>query len=147
MSSELERQLRAEEGSSRWAYADHLGFMTIGIGRLCDKRKPGSGLSDEEQSYLLDNDMAAKLKELLKAVPWINELDPPRKDALLNMSFQMGAAGLAKFVNSLALLRAKRYAESADNFMQSLWARQTPERAKRVTDQIRLGIYQYKPGF
>ncbi len=147
MSTELERQIRGEEGSSRWAYRDSRGYNTIAIGRLCDKRMPSSGLSDEEQTYLFNNDQERTLKEVMELVPWINELDMPRKDALLNMAFQMGAGGLAGFVNSLAMLRSKNYAGAADNFLKSAWARQTPERARRVTDQIRLGVYQYKPGF
>lgn len=38
----LATQLRQEEGSVPHAYQDHLGFWTIGIGRLVDQRKPGS---------------------------------------------------------------------------------------------------------
>src|SRR3546814_4909826 len=68
--------------------------------------------------------------------------DPVRATALLSMAFQMGAAGLAGFKNSLKLVEQKRWAEAAANMMLSKWAKQTPERAARVTKMIETGAYQ-----
>lgn len=144
---ELERQLRGEEGSSRWVYRDSRGLDSIGIGRLCDHRVPSSGLEDWEQSWLFNNDCVRTLKEAEQFLPWIHELDQTRKDAILNMCFQMGAAGVAKFTRSMAFIRAKEWQLAAQNLAQSSWRQQTPERAIRVIDQIRTGVYQYKPGF
>jgi lysozyme len=45
-------QLTREEGKRRSAYQDHLGYWTIGVGRLIDARK-GGGLSDEESTESL----------------------------------------------------------------------------------------------
>ena len=39
-------------------------------------------------------------------------------------------------------VKARDYDGAAKNMLKSLWARQTPERAKRVTDQIRTGVWQ-----
>src|SRR3546814_11758334 len=61
------------------------------------------------------------------------------------MAFQMGAAGLAGFKNSLKLVEQKRWAEAAANMMLSKWAKQTPERAARVTKMIETGAYQACP--
>ena len=44
--------LRRDEGRVRHAYQDHLGYWTIGVGRLIDQRK-GGGLSEDEIDYLL----------------------------------------------------------------------------------------------
>src|SRR3546814_3926036 len=68
--------------------------------------------------------------------------DPVRATALLSMAFQMGAAGLAGFKNSLKLVEQKRWAEAAANMMLSKWAKQTPERAARVTKMIETGAYK-----
>src|SRR3546814_2002261 len=54
----------------------------------------------------------------------------------------VGAAGLAGFKNSLKLVEQKRWAEAAANMMLSKWAKQTPERAARVTKMIETGAYQ-----
>jgi len=68
---------------------DHLGYWTIGVGRLIDKRK-GEGLSAEESAYLLSNDIEKRDKELQKRLPWAVKLDDARYGVLLNMAFQMG---------------------------------------------------------
>lgn len=65
MRAELTKQLRRDEGEVLSAYQDHLGYWTIGVGRLIDKRK-GGGLTSEESDYLLGNDIDKRDKELQK---------------------------------------------------------------------------------
>lgn len=134
--SKLEKDLDNDEGFVSHAYQDHLGYWTIGIGRLIDKRK-GGGITREEAYYLLRNTLGAKFKEMDAAMPWWRDQPEPVQRALANMAYQMGVPGLMKFKNTLALIQAKKYNEAADNALKSLWAKQTPERAKRVTDLIR----------
>src|SRR3546814_3364019 len=87
---------------------------------------------------LLANDIADKIAEISDWPAWqAVKADPVRATALLSMAFQMGAAGLAGFKNSLKLVEQKRWAEAAANMMLSKWAKQTPERAARVTKMIR----------
>lgn len=131
--------LEGEEGRIRSAYQDHLGYWTIGIGRLVDKRK-GGGLSDAEINLLLANDIAAKAEAMKDWPSWqaVSD-DPVRGTALLSMCFQMGPQGLAGFKNSLALVAQKRWADAAANILKSKWAQQTPARAKRVAAMIETG--------
>ena len=145
MKPELTKQLRRDEDEILHAYPDHLGYLTIGVGRLIDKRK-GGGITPEESAYLLSNDIDKRQAELLRRIPWVSTLDPVRFGALLNMAFQLGVDGLLGFRNSLELMRTGQYREAADNFMKSKWANQTPNRARRITDQIRSGIWQYAEG-
>jgi lysozyme len=145
MSQELTRQLRGDEGEKLHVYADSLGYLTLGVGRLVDARK-GGGISKEESAYLLANDIEAKTAELTARLPWLYLLDPVRQGALVNMAFQLGVDGLLGFRNSLELMRTGQYREAADNFLKSKWANQTPNRARRITDQIRTGIWQYSEG-
>jgi len=135
----LKSELVAEEGEVLHAYQDHLGYWTIGVGRLIDERR-GGGITHEESMYLLGNDIARVVAELAEKIGGWNELDDVRKRALCSMAFQMGVDGLLGFRNTLAYIRAGDYERAADNAMQSLWARQTPSRAKRVTDMIRTGV-------
>lgn len=139
----LAHELRLDEGFIPHAYQDSLGYWTIGIGRLCDKRKAGSGLTEDEALYLLNNDITRCYDQLKKQIPWIMKLTDGRQRALVNMAFQLGIVGLMGFKNSLASLEAALvtgdYDRAADNFLNSKWAKQTPERAKRVTDMIRKG--------
>lgn len=137
----LEEQLRFDEGEKLTAYQDHLGFWTIGIGRLIDARK-GGGITKEESSYLLNNDIRRKTAEVKAAIPWFGKLDEVRQGVLLNMAFQMGTEGLLKFKNTLRMVESGQYDAAASGMLESLWARQTPERAKRLSEQMRTGVWQ-----
>lgn len=141
MSQELIKQLRRDEGEVLHVYNDSLGYATIGVGRLVDKRK-GGGITAEESAYLLDNDIAKVRSELLRRAPWMAELDPVRFGALQNMAFQMGVDGLLGFKNTLAMVRAGNWRGASDGMMNSLWSRQTPARAKRLSLQMLTGSWQ-----
>lgn len=132
---ELLVQLYRDEGEKLQAYQDSLGFWTIGIGRLIDARK-GGGITQEESGLLLLNDIKKHTDAVVSRLPWVVQLSPARLGALINMHFQMGN-GLFGFVNSLALIQAGRFEDAAKAMKESLWARQTPERALRITEQIR----------
>lgn len=146
MKSELERQLRGDEGVEPCVYKDHLGFETIGVGRLVDKRKPGAGLRSDEISYLLHNDIDDRIDQLTRRLPWFQNLDDARRGCLLNMSFQLGVDGLLGFKNTLKLIQDGKYDLAAHAMLQSLWSKQTPERAERMADQMRTGQWQYAKG-
>ena len=139
--NKIEAQLRRDEGEKLSAYQDHLGYWTIGVGRLIDARK-GGGLTREESTYLLQNDIMSKTKELNSKLSWISTLDPVRRAVLVNMAFQMGVEGLLKFRNTLAMIKAGQYADAASGMLESLWAQQTPARAQRLSTQMRTGVWQ-----
>lgn len=141
MKTELTKQLRRDEKEVLTAYKDHLGYLTIGVGRLIDERK-GGGITTEESAYLLSNDIDKREAELLRRAPWMARLDPVRFGALLNMAFQMGVDGLLGFVNTLAMVRAGNYEAAAKGMLASKWASQTPERALRISKQMETGVWQ-----
>lgn len=134
-------QLTLDEGKVKHAYQDHLGYWTIGVGRLIDKEK-GGGLSDEEIDYLLSNDIEKKYTELIKALPWVAQLHEARQAVLLNMAFQMGVSGLLKFTNTLQNIKNGKWDDASKGMLQSLWARQTPNRALKMAEQMRLGMWK-----
>lgn len=146
MRSELTRQLRGDEGVKATVYKDHLGYDTIGVGRLVDSRKTGAGLRSHEIDFLLQNDINDRIDQLMRRLPWFQDLDDARKGVLLNMSFQMGVDGLLGFKNTLAMVERGDYAAASQGMLQSLWARQTPERAKRMADQMKTGEWKYAKG-
>jgi lysozyme len=135
-------QIKQDEGLVLHAYSDSLGYTTIGYGRLIDKRK-GGGISQQEAEYLLQNDISGVIQALERQITFWNRLNEPRKAVLLNMAFQMGVAGLMKFKRTLSLIEIGEYAEAADNMLKSLWAKQTPNRANRLAEQMRTGQWVY----
>lgn len=139
----LATQLRHEEGSVPHAYQDHLGYWTIGVGRLIDRRK-GGGLSPDEIDYLLSNDITAKTREVFTALPWARELNEARQAVLIGMAFQMGTAGLLGFKNTLKHVQAGRWTQAATGMLASKWAEQTPGRAARMARQMETGEWQLR---
>lgn len=137
----LRAQLMRHEGVVPHAYQDHLGYWTIGAGRLIDARK-GGGLSKAEIDLLLDNDIEKHRKELFARAPWISELDQVRGEALINMAFNLGVTGLLEFKKTLAAVRRGDYQEAAAMMLQSTWARQVGKRAVELSEQMRTGQYQ-----
>lgn len=141
MISELTTQLNRDEGRRKSAYPDTLGYLTIGVGRLVDARK-GGGLRDDEMDYMLRNDINDRIDALTRALPWFQNLDDARKGVLLNMAFQLGTDGLLAFKNTLAKVQGGDYDAASAMMLQSKWATQTPERAKRLSDQMKDGKWR-----
>ena len=134
----LIQELERDEGRVLHAYADSLGFLTIGIGRLIDKRK-GGGISNEEADYLKANDIRRIQSTLDARYPWWRKLSPVRQRAMQNMAFQLGTGWPDVFKNTAALIQAGNFAEAGRALRQSLWHKQTPERSERVIRQWEQG--------
>lgn len=120
---EFIEQLKRHEGVVPHAYQDHLGYWTIGAGRLIDKRK-GGRLRPHEIDYLLANDVEDFVKEVKRNLPWWENLDPVRKAVLVNMAFNLGIKGLLGFKNTLKFVEQGDYDRAADNMLKSKWATQ-----------------------
>lgn len=134
----LEAELARDEGEVLHAYSDSEGYLTIGIGRLIDKRR-GGGISHEEAIYLLRNDIADKVRDLDGALPWWRSLSPVRQRVLVNMCFNLGLRGLLGFKNTLAAMEQGRYEDAAKGMRASKWSRQVGERAERLAEMIKQG--------
>src|SRR3546814_6643017 len=135
------KHLNREEGRIPHAYQDSLGYWTIGVGRLIDKRR-GGRLTNVEIDMLLANDIADKIAEISDWPAWqAVKADPVRAIALLSMAFQMGAAGLVGFKKSLKLVEPKRWAGAGANLLLSKWAkdRKSVVEGKRVSVRVNLG--------
>jgi lysozyme len=135
------KQIKRHEGFVSNAYKDSLGYLTIGYGRLIDKSK-GGGITESEAEYLLANDVNGVYDSLMHHLSCFTTLDAPRQAVLLNMAFQMGVHGLMQFKSTLNLIELGDYDSAADNMLKSLWASQTPNRAKEMATQMRTGQWQ-----
>lgn len=142
MIEKITAQLRRDEGTRATAYKDSMDFLTIGVGRLIDSRKPGAGLRPDEIEYLLRNDINDRVQALRKALPWFDGLSEARRGVLINMAFQLGTAGLLGFKSTLALIATGKYAEASDQMIKSKWATQTPARSKRLAEQMKTGEWK-----
>lgn len=141
MSKELSKQLRRDEGVEESAYTDSLGYLTIGVGRLIDKRK-GGRLRDNEIEFLLQNDIQEVSQALSVRLPWTKRLDPARLGVLQNMAFNLGVDGLLAFKKTLRLVEAGDYQAASKEMLNSKWASQVGARAQRLSNQMASGVWQ-----
>tara|TARA_Y100000593_G_scaffold21647_2_gene43393 strand:- start:889 stop:1317 length:429 start_codon:yes stop_codon:yes gene_type:complete len=140
MIERLVKQLRLHEGSRQFAYEDHLGYVTVGVGRCLDE-KVGLGLSEAEIDFLLKNDIERCTAELQQRFDWFDGLDEVRKVALVDMNFNMGITRLSKFKNMLSALEEARYDDAATEALDSRWAKQVGQRSINVSEMLRTGEY------
>lgn len=128
---QLFRMLKEHEGFVPHAYYDSLGYITIGYGRLIDKRK-GGGISKFEAHELLDNDVRETMRSLDEHIPWWRSLDDPRQVAVVDMAFNLGVTGLMGFHNMLMALEQGQCEMAAREALNSLWAKQVGSRANEI---------------
>ena len=133
---ELVEDLKRDEGWRSCAYQDHLGYWTIGFGFLVDSRK-GGGLPKQIGEEWLALLVARTWEAFTELEPWVHDQPDEVKRALGNMAYQLGVQGLRNFKKMLAKLEAGDRAGAADEALDSKWAKQTPERARRVAALLR----------
>ena len=120
--------IKQEEGFNGVVYKCTEGFDTIGYGTKLP-------LTKEEATLLLEYRLNKTRANLLSS---LYNYDLPNEvwDILLNMSYQLGVGGVLKFKKMLEALKNKDYVEASKQGMDSLWAKQTPNRAKRLMDRL-----------
>ena len=143
----LKKQLEFEEGRRLKAYTCTAGHKTIGIGHNLDVKPAFNGqripdiISDQICDLIFDRDIEDTIIQL--NFVWLanTKLDPARRDAVINMCFQLGINGVMKFKLMLNALERSDWVAAKAHALNSSWAKQTPERAERVAEQLLTGTY------
>lgn len=134
-------KLIQHEGEILHAYQDSLGFWTIGVGHLIDKRKGGS-IPQRISRLLLADDIATKTAQCRAAFDWFDGLDATRQDAIVNLAFNMGINGLKGFSKMLDAISRQDWKQAAVELADSKWAKQVgSNRRDDLMDALELGIW------
>lgn len=134
--TKLERQLFTDEGLRLKPYLCTAGKVTIGVGRNLEDR----GISKDEAILMLRNDIASVRAEC-EQLSWFDGLNQPRKDAVINMVFNLGLTRFKEFKNTIAHLERGEFTAASGEMLRSKWAAQVGDRAKRLAAMIRTGEY------
>jgi lysozyme len=132
----LSKQLQSDEGCKLYAYTDTNGWLTIGYGRLIDRRK-GGGITLDEATYLFQNDVSKRAKEL-EQYAWYTAQDSVRQAALLNMYFN---TDLLHFPHFLGYMLVKDYVSAVKELTDTPWHSQVGARADRIIKLIETGSW------
>ena len=142
----LKESIKIHEGFRSSVYLCPTGHPTVGYGfRVADLSADELALnagvvepmSKEVAEKILDIKITKFKKQVYNALPWLTYAPMDIQDALCEMAYQMGVSGLLGFKNTLAMIKAKRYSEAAENMLKSKWATQTPKRAKQIANLVR----------
>ena len=130
---DLLEDIKKHEGFVEHVYDDSLGIPTIGYGFAI-------------KAHVLDEDIAEeilirKLEKLKRNATarfkWLEDMPVEVQEVILNMCYQLGVTGTSKFRKAISALQEGDWEEAANEMLDSLWARQTPNRAKELSDTIR----------
>lgn len=147
MLSQLKAQLEFEEGRKLKAYTCTQGHKSIGIGHNLDVKPAFNGqripdiISEQLCDLIFDRDINDVIIQLNVNWPYNTNLDKVRRDAVLNMCFQLGVIGVMKFKLMLNALERSDWVAAKAHALDSTWASQTHARAKRVAEQLLTGQY------
>lgn len=142
----LKESIKIHEGFRSSVYLCPTGHPTVGYGfRVADLSADELALnagavepmSKEVAEKILDIKITKFKKQIYNALPWLTYAPMDIQDALCEMAYQMGVAGLLGFKNTLAMIKERRYREAAENMLKSKWATQTPKRAKEIANLVR----------
>ena len=117
-----------------------MGKRTVGVGHLCVEDFWEDDKEYEEKFLLtiLEHDLKSAIKSaerLLKGCPILDSL---AREIVIEMVFQLGETGVSKFKNMLkALEEGPDYKTAAIEMLDSRWAKQTPNRAKKMSNSMK----------
>lgn len=134
----LKQSCRTHEGKVLKAgrfmqYTDTTGNLTEGYGHLV-----ANGLSEVAAEQILDDDVRDALKAVSAYSWWPAAcVYEPRARALAEMFFELGSSRFNGFHNAVGALSRNDWNTAADEFANSLWARQVGQRAVDLVAMIR----------
>lgn len=143
--TQTELDLIRDEGVRLRVYRCTAGHLTIGVGHKLTEREVLQGLSEislEQAGYLLHMDIGIAMNGCASIFgrDRFDGMLETRQRALVNMCFQMGAQGLAKFRKMVDAIMRDDWATAQAEALDSKWARSdSPARAQRVAHMLGRG--------
>ena len=131
--NELLNRIKEHEGFRSRVYKCTEGYDTIGYGFAIKDLYLSEGISE----LILKEKVTNLRLRIEKKFDWFNEVPREVQEVLLEMSYQMGVSGVSKFKNALKHMRNGDWIKAADEMLLSRWYKQTPKRAKELSDIIR----------
>ena len=129
----LIESIKKHEGYVGIVYKDSLGIDTIGY---------GFAIKDLElDSDICDIILERKLKDLESRVKlkfgWYPFMPKTIQDVVMEMCYQLGVTGFSKFVKTITYFKDKDFKNASIEMLDSLWAKQTPNRVKEMSEIVR----------
>ena len=128
----LIENIKASEGFRSKVYQCTEGHDTIGYGFAIKDLVLSRDICDK----ILETKVAELKLIVNQKIPFIEDLPEEVQEVLYEMYYQMGNS-LFKFKKAIKHLEGKDYRLAAKEMLDSRWAVQTPNRAKKLSDIVK----------
>jgi len=112
-----------EEGFREKPYLDTEGVTTFGHGLTY--------ITKEESEKIVQQRVYDIIGKLTIQFNWFYRMTEIRRTVIVSMVYQLGFRGFSNFKKMIKALEEEDYDEASVEMLDSKWARQTPNRAKR----------------
>jgi len=139
--NKLQEQIMFEEGVKYEIYNDHLGYKTFGVGHLVRASDPendmevGTKVSKMRVAECFEADLYVAINDMEKFTEGM-EIDDNIKECVTEMVFQLGLPRLNKFIKFKQALLDGDIKSAQAEMKNSLWYRQTTNRAERLIEKL-----------
>ena len=124
----LIERIGVNEGFRSKPYQCSEGVWTIGHGL--------TWLTKEESLNILAGRISQLHLKLLDQFDYYKDLPPEVQGVVIECCFQMGVTGWSKFKKAISHMKNKEFQLASHEMLDSLWAKQTPGRAKRLAQIV-----------
>ena len=129
----LIKQIKQHEGFRSTVYQCTEGYDTIGYGFTIKDLE----LDEDIAELILIRKLADLQERISSTFSWFSNADEVVKDIVTNMCYQLGISGFSKFKKTIYYLETDQYEEASIEMLDSLWHKQTPNRSKELSEELR----------
>ncbi len=131
----LLKSIKINEGFEPRVYKDTLGIDTIGYGFAIKDLYIDEDIAEQ----ILEKKVNKLLKEVDSRFDWFKFMPDGIKEVVVEMCYQLGVNGFSKFKKTIKLLSNRNFAKASTEMLDSLWAKQTPNRALKLSNIVKEG--------
>tara|TARA_R110000744_G_scaffold27334_3_gene66813 strand:+ start:2184 stop:2672 length:489 start_codon:yes stop_codon:yes gene_type:complete len=125
--------IKQHEGFVAIVYKDSLGIDTIGYGFAIKDLE----LDEDICGLILERKLENLICRVDNKFSWYKYMPQEIKDVVVEMCYQLGVTGFSKFRRTISYLQNKQWEDASIEMLDSLWARQTPNRAEELSYKVR----------
>ena len=122
--------IKKHEGFRSRVYQCTEGYDTIGYGFAIKDLD----IEEDIGEMILIRKLEKLQKRIASTFGWFFNSPEDVKDVVTNMCYQLGVSGFSRFKKTIYLLETEQYQEASIEVLDSLWAKQTPNRAKELSE-------------
>ena len=130
---ELIKSIKQHEGYRSKVYDDSLGIPTIGYGFAIKDLELDEDICDE----ILKRKLDLLILSIRKRFDWFYGMPKDIQLVVIEMCYQLGVTGVSKFKKTIKYFENKDFKNASIEMLDSKWARQTPNRAKELSNRVK----------